>query len=298
MVALLKSGNEGRGGLIMIEAKIIADSISPSRVRLTTFALRYPRFIHAELMTHRVFSRNASSSRAIPVHKILQQIQEDPVLPVYWGKNQRGMQADEELDASSQDIAKACWLAGRDKVVEIVEDLVKLGVHKQIANRMLEPWSHISVVVTATEYANWFNLRCHPDAQPEIKALADQMRDLYFSHEPADIRYGYWHLPFIQEKEQVHLRGDTTALIQASVARCARVSYLTHDKKEPDMEADISLHDRLFESHHLSPFEHVATPISSSSTFSGNFRGWTQYRKTIAGENQTTYVPPQENKDV
>ena len=245
-------------------------------------------------MTHRVFSRNASSSRAIPVRKILQQIQEDPVLPVYWGKNQKGMQADEELDKTSQDIAKRLWLQGRDHAVGIVEQLVDLGVHKQIANRILEPWSHISVVVTATEYANWFNLRCHPDAQPEIKALADQMRDLYFSNEPMQADENDWHLPFIKNEE---LSIPINRLIRASVARCARVSYLTHDKKEPDIDADVALHDRLLESKHMSCFEHVATP-SKNNEFVGNFRAWTQYRKIVPGENQSIYIPPQENSNV
>lgn len=285
----------------MIEAKIITDSISPHRVRLTTFVLEYPRFIHSELMTHRVFSRNASSSRAIPVEKILLRVKENPAMPVHWGLNQKGMQADKEADAMTGAVCESLWLQARDAAVDIATTLTGMGIHKQVVNRLLEPFSHIAVVLTATEFDNFFSLRCHPDAQPEIRVLAEQMRDLYFTNNPSKVMNGQWHMPFIKPEERLAPGNYDTKLgspknegilIKASVARCARVSYLTHDKKNPKIEEDVALHDRLLTSRHLSPLEHQATPCGDPNSWHGNFRGWVQYRKMIKDECCTNYKPP------
>jgi thymidylate synthase ThyX len=277
----------------MIEAKIIEDSISPTRARLTTFQLRYPRFIHAEVMTHRVFSRNASSSRAIPTKRLLDDIEQDPALPIYWGKNQKGMQAREKMDSLQ---AKACqdvWLKARDSAIAFARTLEEMGLHKQLVNRITEPWAHISVVLTATEWDNFFSLRCHPDAQPEFEELANQMRDLYYSNTPRCLEVGQWHLPYVSDEEyRNYCRFRFADLLKASVARCARVSYLTHDKKKPDIDLDVGLHDKLFGSKHSSPFEHQGTPNIDPSVWSGNLKGWIQYRKTLKGECCTSYERP------
>lgn len=282
-----------------IEAKIVTDSVSPVGARLTTFQLVYPRFIHAELMTHRVFSRNASSSRAIPVEKIIQQVLDDPAMPVYWGKNQRGMQARTQLEGLDLEEAQRVWLVARDLAVNQARELVDLDLHKQIANRILEPWHHIHVVCTATDFDNFFTLRCHPDAQPEIKVLAEQMRDLYYTNQPDLIEYGQWHLPYLTRLEKTIRPRDEDRiehqanLLKASTARCARVSYMTHDNQKPTLEKDIPLHDRLLTSVHMSPLEHPATPMMNPNQMSGNFKGWVQYRKTIKNECYKNYEPPQ-----
>lgn len=283
-----------------IEAKIIEDSISPTRARLTTFQLRYPRFIHAELMTHRLFSRNASSSRAIPAKRLLDDIEFEPAMPVHWGKNQKGMQARQEMDDFQTKACQELWLEARDGVLAIARALESMGLHKQVVNRLTEPWAHISVVCTATEFDNFFTLRCHPDAQPEIRVLAEQMRDLYYSNTPRRLNVSQWHLPYIHDEERFApgnygKRGELKNegnLVRASVARCARVSYLTHDKKKPDLDLDVALYERLFSSKHLSPFEHIATPNTDPSIWSGNFKGWVQYRKMLKGECYTHYIPP------
>ena len=280
-----------------ITAKIIEDSITPTRARLTTFQLRYPRWIHAEFMTHRLFSRNASSSRAIPAKKIFADIEEDPAIPVHWGKNQKGMQARQEMDEFQAAACLDLWLQARDDTLAIARSLDGMGLHKQVVNRMIEPWSHISVVCTATEFDNFFSLRCHPDAQPEIKVLSEQMADAYYENTPRRLSMGQWHLPYIKDEErfapgnlnkQGYLKNEGM-LIRASTARCARVSYLTHDKKEPDMDVDVALYERLFTSKHMSPFEHVATPNADPTIWSGNFKGWLQYRKMLKGESYTNY---------
>jgi len=291
-----------------IEAKIIADSISEQGVRLTTFQLRYPRFIHAELMTHRVFSRNASSSRAIPVKKMIEDLRRDPAMPVYWGSNKAGMQAGEELTGDSLEIVKRYWLHAMDDAIEFAENLMEEGLHKQIANRILEPWAHINVVVTATDYQNFYTLRRHADAQPEIKALADAMWDAQENSMPKLLKHGGWHLPYVSLKDFYSCPEDMSKehhlelLKKVSVARCARVSYLTHDGRQTTVEEDIALFEKLVVAQplHASPAEHQGTPDIfntgkelgqfppeagwENSGLHGNFNGWIQYRKTLDGE--------------
>lgn len=283
----------------MIKAEIVADSVAPSGVRLTTFVLTYPRFIHAEVMTHRVFSRNASSSRAIPVKKSIQMVIDDPVIPLAFTKNQKGMQGGEALDGDAHDKAVAAWLKGRDRAVEVANELADLEVHKQYANRVLEPWAHITVVLTATDFDNFFALRCHEAAQPEIHALADLMYDLYSKAWPLPREAGQWHLPFIKNDELSRLEwtGDVAdsvtidILLKCSVARCARVSYLNHDNTKPTVEQDLALYDRLLGQLpiHASPAEHQAMAVGDPSVRSGNFRGFVQYRKTVKDENITNF---------
>lgn len=262
------------------EVKILRDSIAPNGKRLTTWELTYPRFVHAELMTHRLFSRNSASSRAIPIEKMIERVQTDPAMPVYWGKNQTGMQAATELSGQEKRQAVMRWLDARDAAVRYARDLQLIGAHKQIANRLIEPWMWITVILSATEFANWFHLRDHKDAQPEIREVAARMNALYKSDEPTRVEIGEWHLPL------TGFAGDETLplndLIRVSVGRCARVSYLTHQGTR-DTEADIRLCDRLASSGHWSPFEHVAEAMRTA-TPCGNFIGWRQFRKAFANE--------------
>lgn len=274
------------------EARILADSLGPSGKRLTTFELTYPRFVHAELMTHRLFSRNSASSRAIPIDKMIERVIKDPAMPVYWGRNQAGMQAAEELTGDAYDDAISEWLCARDEAIGRARELQRLGVHKQIANRLIEPWMWITVIVSATEFGNWFNLRCHPDAQPEIKRIADMMRDLYHSTPPVEKEAGDWHLPLTGFPGDEGLSAEE--LRKVSVGRCARVSYLTHDGKR-DPSADVQLCDRLRQSGHWSPFEHVAQALERTELVShSNFSGWLQYRKTFFGEHRGHYEMPEQ----
>lgn len=281
-----------------IRAEVVADSVSPEDVRLTTLQLRYPRFVHAEFMTHRVFSRNASSSRAVPVRRVIEQVRHDPVVPLHWGRNKLGMQAGEELSGPERARAVKAWLHARIEAVEYAEALVETGAHKQIVNRLLEPFSHIDVVVTATEWSNFFALRCHEDAEPHMRMLAEAMRDAMANSDPRILTYDEWHLPYVGEAEQAGL--NTALAIACSVARCARVSYQNHDGTEPELDGDLALYERLVGSHpmHASPAEHQARPdklvptLNASAPawmsphFHGNLRGWVQYRKILPGESR------------
>lgn len=276
----------------MIEVKIVADSIAPSGVRLTTFVLTYPRFIHSEFMTHRMFSRNASSSRAIPVKKSIQMVRDNPVVPLAFTKNKAGMQGGEALSGEAEQKAILQWMDACYVACEKAEILSDLEVHKQYANRILEPFSHITVVCTATNYSNFFALRLHTAAQPEICELARQMWNAYSSNKPNKLKCGEWHLPFIEEDEAFESQEQ---MIKSSVARCARVSYLNHEGKTPTHDEDAKLYERLVGSApiHASPAEHQGQ-ATETQHYSGNFRGWLQYRKTLANENIKRYNGPEE----
>ena len=277
----------------MYNANIIADSVSNRGHRLTTMEVCFPRMVLAEFNTHRVFSRNSASSRAIPVEKQLTKIKEQPFVPEYWGANQPGMQAEAELTSEKQEEARREWLAARDSAVAHVENLLAIGLHKQLANRVLEPFMWHTVIVTATEWDNYFALRANPMAQPEIRKVSEMMQQVYAASTPTKLDDDQWHLPLIQESERDGVFEHSEEARKISAARCARVSYLTHDGTR-DLAADITLYDRLTSGGHMSPLEHVARPLSADelvkNQFSGNFRGWMQLRKLVPNEDNYANV--------
>lgn len=287
----------------MIKAQIIADSLNQCGNRLTTFVLKYPRIVHSEFMTHRVFSRNAASSRAIPSKRIVQEIKDSPAMPVFWGANQSGMQAAAELDDTDKSFrhdfvdvdgsnahalmtrkekAKALWLQARDLMVSINEQMQNVGLHKQIANRILEPWFHMETLASSTDFENFFALRCHKDAQPEIAALADAALKVYCESKPTILGPGEWHLPF----GKMEIPDDVTIKdrLKIGTARAARISYKNFDG-QINITEDFQLHDRLSNSGHWSTFEHSAMALATPLPC-GNFIGWIQYRKMFPGENR------------
>lgn len=314
-----------------ITAKVIADSISENGHRITTFELEYPRFIHAEFMTHRLFSRNAASSRAIPVKTAIELIQADTAMPIHWGKNQPGMSAKEECNVMfprleiradedgnfvsvTKEISREeAWNEARDASIKIAEQFAQAGYHKQIVNRILEPFSHIKVVCTATEYDNFFYLRCHPDAQPEIQELANQMWDARAKSIPKLLKFGEWHVPYFREGFWTPNNDDDTLEDAKAVSSscCAQVSYR---KLDDSIEKARDIFKRLVDSKpvHASPFEHQATPMeygnhdyvpegithftvvngnhemagTITDAWSGNFRGWIQHRHLIPDNTQ------------
>ena len=257
-------------------ARVLADSVSPAGVRLTTLEVRFPRFILAEVNTHRTFSRNSASSRAVPTKKMIERVLENPAMPVEWGVNKAGMSASEILTEEQAELAKEEWLRARDSAVQHVRALQELNVHKQVINRILEPYMWHTVIITATEWENFFTLRLAENAQPEIRVAARLMFDAKAASDPKAVGLGAWHLPLVQDDERAL---PIAVLKKVSAARCARVSYLTHDGKR-DIEKDIELCQRLLSDRHMSPFEHVAMP-SNDGAFHANFRGWLQMRKEL-----------------
>lgn len=293
-----------RDGKNLISATILADSIF-GKYRVTTFKLRYMRFIHAELMTHKLFSKNAASSRAIPVKSMIDNIRAAPAVPVYWGENKAGMQADKEssnkiiIDGAEMSSGDA-WLAARDSAIKYAESFAAAGYHKQVVNRLIEPFKMMEVILTATEFDNFFNLRCHKDAQPEIKELADTMYAAYILSKPAELDVGQWHLPYVDDSviadcekfAAEHPDYDVERLlIMVSASCCAQVSYR---KSDTSIAKAIKIYDQLVTSKpvHASPFEHQARPIVAADKnpaiferygdrWCANFRGWLQYRHEI-----------------
>jgi Thymidylate synthase complementing protein len=313
---------------VTFEAKILADSVSPQGYRLTTLETTFPRFVLAEFNTHRVFSRNSASSRAIPVAKQLRRVLEDPYVPIEFGSNQPGMQAGPALAGEARVAAEAEWLRARDDAVRHVLGLIAspdfvaadgdlldclqrvegalrdgarpqewLNVHKQVANRLLEPFMWHTVIVTATSWENFWNLRCHTDAQPEIRRVATMMRDAATASTPAELGLDEWHLPLIGPGDREEASADD--LVKISAGRCARVSYLTHAGTR-DLDADLTLYDRLLESGHMSPMEHPARPLTPDelrqNEWSGNFQGWRSHRKLIPGEENPLGGEQREDK--
>lgn len=237
----------------------------------------FPNFLANDIVVHN--SRNASSSRAIPTEKMIEWVEADPVIPIHWGGKKKGMQAGAEI--AQKAFAEVLWRGALHSVLFFAKAMDKLGLHKQIVNRMLEPWGHINVVVTATSFDNFFTLRCHKDAQPEIQKLAVMMARARRESIPVMMNVDDWHLPYVHETERQSYPIET--LKKISTARCCRVSYLTVDGKETTVDKDCDLHDMLLAEKHMSPFEHCARALQFPER-SGNFVGWEQYRKTIDGE--------------
>jgi hypothetical protein len=276
-----------------ISATVVADSINSMGVRLTTFELSYPRFILAELNTHRMISKNSASSRAVPVERSNQIISENPAMPVHWGKNQTGMSAATELEGLSLDAAREGWIDAMKSALTYSKVLQSTGLHKQITNRIMEPWSYMKTVATGTEWANLLWLRNHNAAQPEFHRLAEKIQEAFDNSTPVELEVGQWHLPYIPSDSELTLEDK----LKVSASCCAQVSYRRNDES---LEKAIEIYDKLvgMDIPHFSPFEHQATPIPAWEPFtrwpdgvthmdrnnkywSGNFQGWIQSRQLI-----------------
>lgn len=268
-------------------ARVLADSISVDGVRLTTFEVTLWRPNLVDFNTHRVFSRNSESSRAIPIGRFIDRVLEDPAGPVEWPTARKGMAGGPPLDGAAADAAGEVWRTMRDAVVAGVHALDKLGVHKSVANRALEPWLWHTVIVTATDYENFFAQRCavgddgRPLAQTELYLAAGAMREALARSEPAILEPGEWHTPLVGPDEDL----STADRIRVSAARCAGVSYLNHDgPRNVQRELDRYLRLVTADPPHWSPLEHVATPCQSldHADHRGNFVGWDQLRHVVA----------------
>jgi thymidylate synthase ThyX len=268
---------------------------------LTTLEVIFPRFILAEMNTHRVFSRNSASSRAIPPEKLIERVREDPFIPETFNKRVKGMGVGEAID--NQEYARAWWLSARDAAVEAADGLMELDVDKSRVNRLLEPYMWHTAIISSTEWENFFALRDHHSAQPEMQRTAKLMREAIGMSEPESLEYGWWHLPLISGLELHQLcqarkngMGETAEVHfkEVSVGRVARVSFDTHENFEP-VESSVQRTRMLRTSGHFSPFEHIATPASYDAWY-GNFRGWVQMRHEIP--HQDNFAKLSENVDV
>ena len=314
---------EGKGG---IRASVVAHSISEAGKEILTYELEYPRFIHSEFLTHRQFSRNAASSRAIPVAKVIDQVKNNPAMPIHWGKNQSGMKAKSQLTGLKLLAARSLWKGAAKVAAWSAGFMNKAGLHKQCANRILEPFQFIKVVCTATEFENFFYLRDHGDAQPEIAQLAKVMLEARSLSVPQVLKAGEWHVPYVGSSRNCltneleyctadYREGDCednrlsiSGALALSASLCAQVSYRVADQS---LEKAFKIYDQLVTMTpvHASPFEHQATPMKHSqlgicsapnrceegvthvdkylNKWSGNFQGWVQHRQLIKGHVYT-----------
>ena len=319
----------------MYEAKIILDSISPAGNRLTTVQITFPRIVLAEVVTHRLLyettrgeveytctartatrelSKNSSSSRAIPSWRLAEQVLEDPYVPTPFTKNCKGMQAKERLAAHESHEAECVWVEMVQANVEACGQLHNLGVHKQQANRLIEPFAWVTQLLTATQdgWANFFHQRCHQDCQPEFRKVARMLYLKYRDSKPAEVCLGGWHLPFITDSLIVATRSfateyDVQKLKNVSAGMCAWVSYQPPGEvalpAKDLMEKALNTCDKLMGDSpygrtsgplHASPFEHQATPAASAAEaarYRSNLTGWVQRRKMMNGEFITEYKP-------
>lgn len=255
-------------------------------VPLSTVLVTYPRFVHAELMTHRALSRNASSSRAIPVLRMLKSIWSQPATPIHWGRNESGMQANEELTGWRLWAAKRIWSMAMRSAIFFSYLMHKVGGHKQIVNRIAEPWQTIKVLITATDWENFFNLRIHKDAQPEIRELAMLIQRAIDSGAGTiqrKLKPGEWHTPFVDFWPTEEGYGmPIEDVLKVSVARCARGSYTGFEGENLSFEKEVALHYKLVGADpiHASPTEHPAQCLPKAVR-SRNFVGWYQYRNVV-----------------
>lgn len=281
-----------------IDATIIADSKNEHGQRITSFVCTFPRIVLAEFNTHRMLSRNSASSRAIPFDKMLKQIEEHPFIPIKWMKDHKGMQGneyftEEDIDDYGFTAVENCkeeWLKARNYAIRHAKELSEIGVTKQIVNRLLEPFKWHTVIVTATEWENFFALRADEAAEIHIQDLASKMLEEYNNSEPKQLKAGEWHIPFGDQFDEGRLKelpmvksllkdnmngiellglhaSFQEAKVKIATARCARVSYENFEGGD-DYQKDIELHDRLASMGHWSPFEHCARAMTEYELYS------------------------------
>jgi thymidylate synthase ThyX len=285
----------------MIE--ILERSYNPySDTTLTTLVAEYPRIIHAELLTHRVLSRNSASSRAIPSLSMTELVLNKPFIPEQWFKNAKGMSPAELLDVESAEECKKIWMELIEFTAAKVKRLTELQLHKSYANRPLEPFSHIKVIISGTEWDNFYNLRCSRPAQEEFIKLANAIKEAQNNYAPISLKEGQWHLPFIKSVENskgiveyYDNIGNRLSLEEAKIVSASCCAQISYRKEDSTIEKARNVFKQLIESDpsHFSPVEHMATPIVGTSydgithidkygnKWSGNLKGWLQWRQLL-----------------
>ena len=272
-----------------------------------TVRMRYPRPIHGEIMTHRVFGRNARSSRAVPVRTMLNEVIRIPYVPWHWLKNKPGMQGTDSLTPQEQDLAEDIWLESRDAAVEAVKKLFDptgLNIHKQNPNRLLEPYSWIDTLITSTDWDNFLWLRQHHAAEPHLQDLAELVAKALDECSINHLEEDEWHMPYISPEDwdaidEHHAKTEILSsrrriqedLLKLSAARCARISYKPFNG-DSTIEAELNRYNLLVtdERVHASPLEHQARPdlfiggAWSQAHLHGNLTGYIQHRKLIPNE--------------
>lgn len=300
------------------DCKVIADSVNQDEDRLITWSVTFPRYVLAEFNTHGMLSRNSASSRAIPGEIQIQRVRTTPFVPFYWGRRQAGMVADAEVPESVQAACRRAWINASRAAAAYAEDMILpideggMGLHKQVPSRLLEPFLWHTAIVTATEVRNFFNLRTHKAAAPEIRRIAEMMYETYAAHTPRELVPGDWHLPLVDDEDRA-LSGTGLELAKVSANRCKRVSFAKLLATRPIQEEIIGCDD-MIRSGHMSPLQHPARAFTEDERvavrelrwflerqihwpedlrrelllragYVGQYKGFVMLRKTIPGED-------------
>jgi hypothetical protein len=294
-------------------AKLLAHSVNAvTGQEIISFELFMWKPVVGELARHRMLSLSVGSSRAVPLAAMRQNIHNQPFLPEAWGANRGGMQSTEVLDEQAGLLCEKTWKQAMEAALQAHMLLETYGLHKQYANRLIEPFMYVPVLVTATDTANLYRLRCHKDAQPEIRENIEAARELHHTSEPEVLQPGQWHTVYLSPEEKAELRKAEeylsmrerlVFLLRCSAARAARVSYFWHDGSPCDVVKEQGIAKKLMGSQpfHASPFEHQAVATELQNYFynpaegkplkswevlrakqQGNFRGgWLQHRGLV-----------------
>lgn len=301
-----------------VDVKLLQHSCSPDGISMYSFEVEIPRIILAEWNTHGMLNTNAQSSRAVPTKKLIEEVRRNPYMPPYWGKNQKGMQAYEECNEPVKgDSREAFWDICVQTNCVFAEAFEEAGYHKQIVNRVIEPYSHTKLVISGTEWNNFFNLRIHKDAEPNIREMAIKIYELIYKSDGISLQNGEWHLPYIEYYEDFYgnisygFNGSPISLTEAIRISLACVAQVSYRSLNTHPEAIDRIYNSLFPSNgapiHGSPAQHLATPFKETQckgdwqegethrdrdgySWSAQLRGWCQYRKLIPNENVTTFT--------
>lgn len=305
-------------------AEVVKHSVTESGKEIITFSLKYGLIVHAELLRHKLLNHSVKSNRAIPCKTIRREVLDDPYVPIHFGSNQPGMVA--KLPHPYQRLVRSVWRAARYPAVGVNWLMDKLGVHKEVCNRLLNSWQWVRQTLTATEFDNFYNLRIHQDAQKDIYVLAKSMYEAKKESSPEVLRAGEWHVPYVDTKRVYgiweYYDNDGTQLstedaMKCSAARCARSSYDNHDGGKSNLQTDSKLYNTLIESEpvHASPCEHIGSPMITGpilfteveteangvwekgvthldrygNFWSGNLKNWIQYRQLLSNNSCWEY---------
>lgn len=268
------------------QVKVLADSISPTGKRLITLELTYWRAIHAEVLKHRLLASNSRSSRARPITSMIDEARNNTWGPNHWTLNQPGMVGKEITDEYTKSLYRNMWMSYAEDICKKIENQINMSkylqgpqLHKQVFNRLLEPYTSISQVISGTEWKNFFNLRISEFAEPNMRDLAVAIQEAMNKSNPIELSYGEYHLPYISDEDRSNYSIDDLKLI--STARCARVSYAPFNNEKANPSKDLALAKSLLTNHHMSAFEHIATPVGKHKYIDNPFIGWNQYRQEV-----------------
>ena len=297
------------------QVKVIQDSINTSGDRMITYEIETYRYIWAEVLTHKMLVKNAQSSRAVPVKSVASVNEQNYVEPIVWGKNKAGMSSSEELEGDKLEEAKKLWNIAAVNAFNSSRLLSDIGLHKQVSNRITEPFSRIKAVISGTEWDNFFWLRTDEEAvQPEFYDLAWKMLDARNQSTPFLLRQNELHVPYIERQVEakdglVHYYSNNKEVsmqdaMKISASCCCQVSYR---KLDSTYAKAMEIYDKLFSGPkpHLSPTEHQAIALNNNRAtlleriftnrlakgishvdrdgylWSANLKGFIQYRKIM-----------------